>query len=180
MSEANDAVVNEQFVDLPNDEYILQTVNIDNIIKELNLNNDDADITRSIILNLEADAADAISNNVIASLPYVGNIQKNLIRQTMHGHNAELQMAKKQMTKEEYKEYAKEVRKQVREKIVSDYRERKIIHKLKKGSSKKYRKLVFEKGKAYADLYIQALFWLKAVEYNPDVQKQYDIINGVI
>lgn len=180
MAETNDAIIDEQFVDINVDDYVLQTVTVDNIISELNLSEDDAAITKSIICSLEHEASVAIKSNIIASLPYVGNIQKKIIKDRIKEHYKELQEVRASVSKEEYKQYVKDLRKQIRNDIVSEYNNRRVYNKFRNGYKKEYEKLVLSRGKAYADMYIQALFLLKVVPYDDDVQYQCDVIAGRI
>lgn len=178
MNAANEVNYDEQFVDLPNEEYILQTVEIDTIINELTNDDEEAALTKSIILNLEEEAAKTIKAGLIAQLPQVGKIQRNTIKDMMQTRNKELREARKVMSKEDYKVFAKKVRKEVKDNIEEEYNKRKIVEKYKRNLKHTYTNLVINRGKLYAELYIQAILNCKSIPFDKAVQEQYDRLAG--
>lgn len=179
MNEIDDTILNNEFIDSSNDIYTLKTVDIDDIIKDLKLSDEDEIITRSIILGIEYNAADTISNNLIASLPYVGTLQKDITKDLLQEHSEELKIARSTLDKESYKQYVRDLRKEIKDQIAADYNKRKYFESFKRSKNKLYNKLIIERGKAYADVYIYTRMLLKPIEFNQDIQDQYDRINGV-
>lgn len=178
MADVNDTIINEQFLDEIDNEYILKTVSTNEILADMNLNEIDAALTKTIILGIEEEAAKAIKENICVSLPNMGNVQRSYFKDLMQKHNKELQLARATMTKEEYKTYVKEVYRNLRNEAKTTYNKRKVFERFKRGRVKDFDKLVLKRGKHWANLYVQALLWLTPVEYNQDVQDQYDKING--
>lgn len=178
MSEADDIIFNEQFLDGTDNEYILKSANMDDILSDLNLSIEDTAITKSIILGLEEEAAKAIKENICVCLPNMGNVQRDAFKDLLRQHNKELQFARKTMSKEDYKEYVKDLRRTLKNQAKEDYNKRKVLERYKRGKAKLFEDMCFKRGKAYANMYVQALLGLKTVEYNQEVQDQYDRINN--
>lgn len=168
----------EHFVDESTNNYILQTVDSNTILKELNISDEDTALTKSIIDTIEYEISNAIKKGLAASLPNVGVLQKDILRMKMSARKNEVQAARASMTKEEYKEYIKELRRTLKNEIQEEQHRRKRIRKIKQSYGKKYLEMVVNRGKAYADLYVESRFWFKTVEYNQEIQDQYDRIAG--
>ncbi|AXH74483.1 MAG: hypothetical protein KNU04_gp04 [crAssphage sp. isolate ctbg_1] len=179
MTDANRAIVDEQFVDISNDEYRLQTVDIDNILADLKLNEEDNALTKSVILDLERSIADTIKSGLIASLPQVGILQRNPVKDIMKARNKEIREAKANLSKEDYKVFAKKFRADIEDKVKQDYNKRKVANRFKYKLGKLYTKLAMERGKLYADIYIEALRNCKTIPFDRAIQDQYDRLNGI-
>lgn len=178
MARTTDVIDGSQFIDLIGTDYRLETVTTDNILSELELNEDEVALTKSIILSLEEEAAKTIKAGYIAQLPHVGTIQKDVVRDVLNSRRGDLNDAKKVMNKEEYKEFARQVYMESKNEVVEDYNKRKIVEKYKRNYKKLYTKLVINRGKLYADIYIEAILNLKSIPFDRAVQDQYDKLNG--
>lgn len=174
----DDVIKNDELVDKIDETYLLQEVNLDIILNDLNISDTDKALTKSIIIGIESNAAEAIKEYLTVALPNVGTIQKDATRTLMKDRWQELQEARKSMPKDDYLEYAKKVRKEIKDELAENYRKRKVIEKFKRKNKKTYDKLAKRYGLAYANFYVQSIIWLHEIPYDDDIQKQYDIING--
>lgn len=170
-------VINNDIESLDLD-YAMITKNTNDILNDMDMNEDDELLTKSIITNLEKDVVTAVKNNQIAGIPQIGTVRKSPIRQAVMEHKEELKNARDRLTKEEYavhlkefvtEERAKDIEKQVAKRV---YRRTKIVNK------KMYDKLVIANGFAHANLYIQSILWLDYVPFDEEVQDAFDRINN--
>lgn len=180
MANTNDIDINEQFVGDSFNEYVLQKVDINNIIPDLNLSDEESALVKSIILSLEEEASKCIKENLVVTLPNMGTIRRDNFNDVLRNHNKEIKFARANMTKEDFRDYMKDLRKAVRADIKESYLKRRLNEQIRRGKFKIYERLAVERGKTYAELYVKAIHWLRSVDYDPDVQKQFDIINGVL
>lgn len=170
------AIVNEDFIDESSNKYVLQIATIDNVLSELNLSEDDEAITKSIILNLECEASNAIKIGLIASIPSIGCVQKDLLKETLRKRSDELKAARASLSKEDYKNYVREVQAEIKADLKDKYLKRKLVDRIKKQSKKFYDTMVINRGMAYTNLYIASRLWIEHIPFNKEVQEQYDII----
>lgn len=168
----------EEFVDNVDTRYILYTKTTDDIISELDITEEEKVLTKSIILGLEEEVAKNLKENKIVSIPNIGICKKKLEAIELRKHNTELRLARKTMSQEEYKSYARDVYKFVRNKVKAEEAKNKLLNKYRSIHKRKYNEYAITRGLAYANLYIQSLMWFKVIDFNQEIQDQYDKING--
>lgn len=155
------------------EEYKIITKTSKDILSELNLKDDDNFICESIITNLEKTVAKNVREGKCAQIPLIGCIRKNPVKVAIRKDKLNLSAIRKQMSKEEYKEYVKN--KVIDYKNKQKEKEHKIIY-LKKIINKnkdKYEKLYKKLGKAYADMFIYSIYFLKEVPFDKEWEYNY-------
>ena len=177
MSKTTDFIVNEDVVNNSSIDYNLQVVDMEYILDNMNLTPEDRELTKDIILNLEAQEAEAISKGLITQLPNYGTIVIDNIKRELHKHNKEMILARKQMTKDEYKQYVKDLRKDIKNNI-TEKRIKNIKRKKQQKNIKYFKKLIVNRGKAYVNMLYLAYDLLETIEFNQEVQDQYDKMLG--
>lgn len=175
----DDTIKSDRLTDKLDETYILQEVTMDVILDDLHINSVERSITKSIILGIERDAAAAIKEHIVVSLPNVGNVLKDATQVKIKEHWQEIQEAKATLTKEKYKEFIKTLRKKIKDELAEQYRIRRTLEKFKRSHRKRYDEVCKIYGLAYGNLYLQSILWMTDIEFNPDVQEQYDRLNGV-
>lgn len=176
----NETILNNLEIENSLNNYAIQTVNTDDILNSLKFHTiQERALVKSIIENLEEDIATGFKEGLIVAIPNIGTLWKDKLPEELRKRNKELWDKKHEISKEEFIEYVKDVRRDIKNQIKEDANKRKILNKTKYKFKKKYNELVVSRGKEYADVYICALLWLKPIDYNQEVQDQYDKIYGI-
>lgn len=165
----------KEYNDLNNDtdEYVCIFKDIDNILDDLNYNNEDRMICRSIITSLENEAAKQLSNKKCVQLPFIGNIRKHKIREALVSHYKDFKEARKRMTKEEYNQYARSILKQEKQRIKEEERKLKNRNNLKSTNYSLWLSKFRKFGEHYANFWLYSISMFTIVELDPDVELAY-------
>ena len=171
-------VNNKEVTNLKNG-YQLEVTRLKDILQELNFeNDDDVDICKDIITQLETKAATVLAKGGTVALPYVGRLRKPLVKKEMEKQRHLLKLAYSVMDKEDYKQYRKDLYWECVDKIASEDDKRKIRRKLIAANRKRYLQKYKVFGETGAELWITSLMWLKGIEFNQEVQDVFDEIEA--
>lgn len=169
---------NKEVTNLKNG-YQLEIIRPKDIFNELGFNNnDDIEICKSIITQLETKAASILVQGKTVALPYIGRLRKPLVKQEINKQKHLLKVARNVMTKEDYKQYKKELYWECVDKIASIDDKRKLKRKLIAANRKRYIEKYNLFGEVGANLWIESLMFLTGVEFNQEVQDVFDEIEA--
>ena len=155
-------------IDVYNQKDIIQELNLDSPVEE--------DVMKIIITSFYNDAGDALAQNKVVSIPYIGNIRKSLTQEEFSKNKYLFKIARKYKTLEEYKEYVKEKFIESREIAEDKDRLNHIIRENKRLNKKAYERLIVKCGKPYAEMFIFAISCFSVVDFDPDVEEAYQEI----
>lgn len=155
-------------IDVYNQKDIIQELNFDSPVKE--------DVMKIIITSFYKDAGEALAQDKIVSIPYIGNIRKSLTQQEFSKNKYLFKIARKYKTIEEYKEYVSE--KFAESKHIAEDKDRlnHIIRENRRLNKKAYERLIVNCGKPYAEMFIFAISCFNIVPFDPDVEDAYQEI----
>lgn len=157
----------------------LEVVRTKDILNDLDFtNNDDVEICKAIITQLESKAAQVLVQGGTISLPYVGRLRKPLVKEEYLKHRNLLKVARSVMNKEDYNQYKRDLYKECVDKIVSEDERQKIKKRLAALNRKQYLQKYKVFGETGATLWITSLMWLKGIEFNQEVQDVFDEIEA--
>lgn len=157
--------------------YSLEVLREKDILADINFkSDDDFNICKDIIFQLENKLAEVLKSGSTISLPYIGRLRKPLVKQEYYKNRNLLKVARSVMDAEDYKQYKKDVYKECVAKITSKDKlnqlRRRVIALNRKRYNEKY-KVFGERG---ANLWVESLLWLMPIEFNQEVQDVYDKI----
>ena len=149
----------------------------DDIIKLINgISPVEECMIRDIITEYDKEMGEAIVDNKIVSVPYIGKFKKNQTKIEFNKKKHLLKIAKRYMSREDLKEYAKECYIEARKIAENKDRLRKIIRENIINNRKKYERLILKCGKSYADMFILSITLLNPVQFNQDVEDAWQEI----
>ena len=138
-------------------EYLITSKNKYDILDELDFENEEERfLCDSIISNLEKTASDAIRSMKTASIPYIGCVRINPVKRSLREAKLHLSSVRKGLSKEQYKEHV-----------------RSYVVEIRRNNKKKYEQLFKTCGKAYAELFIMSIYWLKEVTFDQEWEEHY-------
>lgn len=145
-----------------------KTVDIEDVLKEVHIKNEDElNICRDIITDLELMASKYIQQNKCVSLPYVGAIRRN--PRAIKINKSLYKLAKAKETPGfNFEKYTKELINNIKKEVKEEEVENTKILLIKGRNKERYKKYYKELGKAYADMYIASLFMMRGIEYNSE------------
>lgn len=155
------------------DDYVCIFKDIDNILDDLNYNKEDRMLCRSIIDSLEKEAAKQLADKKCIQLPFIGNMRKHKLRESLVNHYKDFKEARKVMTKEQYNEYAKTVLKKEKQRIKEEERQIKNKNKIKCNNYKLWLSKFRRFGESYANFWLYSISKWTIVEFDPDVELAY-------
>lgn len=159
-------------------EYTIIVKRMDDILFEVTDDTNERYIYESIIDGIEKYASDNIKDGKIAQLPSIGCVRKNPIRQVVRDNHNNFRLARKSMNASQYKDHVREViidAKQIQAKLERD---KLILKRIRSKNKKRYDKLYITLGKAYAEMYIQSILYLREVPFDKEVQDHLDSFNN--
>lgn len=141
---------------------IVKLVNYDSPVKE--------EVLKDIMKMFYEDAGKAIVNNKIISIPYIGNLRKNIAYDEFKKKKLAIKIAKNYMNREDLIEYIKECRREA--KAIAKHKDRLNVIKRQNvlANRKKYERLILKCGKAYADMFILSISCFNVVPFDQDVE----------
>lgn len=156
------------------DDYMLIYKDINNILDDIGFQGEDRILCRSIIDNLEKEAAINIRQEKCITIPHIGTIQKNWYRSKLISHYKDFKDARKTMDKAEYIEYTAKVMEE--EKRKHKEKEDKLIaeKRFKKRFLKKWISMTKDRGTVYANLWLYAITKLSVIEFDPEIEEVYE------
>lgn len=159
--------------------YQLEVVRLKDILADINFANDDElDICKDIITQLETKASQILVQGGTVALPYVGRLRKPRVKEEYEKNRKLIKVAKTVMNPQDLRDYKHDLYWECVAKVESEDN----CKKLRKRLIAKNRKRYVEKYKLFgefgANLWIESLLWIKPVEFNQDVQDVFDEIEA--
>ncbi|MBP3201335.1 MAG: hypothetical protein J6M39_06790 [Lachnospiraceae bacterium] len=157
----------------------LEVVRGKDILADIDFNSqDDFDICKDIIFQLESKAAEVLKQGNTIALPYVGRLRKPLVKQEYLKNRNLFKVARSVMSKEDYIEYKKDTYRECVAKINSEDNLKKLRRRTIALNRKKYIQKYKLFGAVIANIWIESLLWLKPVEFNQEIQDVFDEIEA--
>lgn len=174
-------IVNYNMEDITNEqlneadvEYVIVSKNKNDILNELDFENEEERLLcDSIISNLEKTASDTIRNMKIAQIPFIGCVRINPVKRKLRDAKLHLRAVRKSLTKEQYKEHVRSYVIDLKEKQKEEDRIKLAFIRIRRNNKKKYEQLFKKCGKAYAELFIMSIYWLKEVRFDSEWEEHY-------
>lgn len=174
-------IINYNMEDITNEqlneadvEYVIVSKNKNDILNELDFENEEERLLcDSIISNLEKTASDTIRNMKIAQIPFIGCVRINPIKRKLRDAKLHLRAVRKSLTKEQYKEHVRSYVIDLKEKQKEEDRIKLAFIRIRRNNKKKYEQLFKKCGKAYAELFIMSIYWLKEVHFDVKWEEHY-------
>ena len=160
-----------------NNEYVVITKNINDILNELNFKDEERLLCESIITNIEKTAAEAIKNNKVVQLPSIGCIRKSPLQQAMKKNAVNFRIARKHLTKDEYKDHVRSVINYAKEEVLIKDRNKLAIKRIMSNNKKRYDMLFAKLGKTYANMFVFSIFCLKEIPFDIEFEEHYKSLN---
>lgn len=139
---------------------------LEDILLYLNKNEEDTNITRDIISDIEDTAAEGLEKYLCVAIPYIGRIRRSQFRELMKEGKVLLHDAKKRLSKEDYVEYRINLYRKYRGMATDMDRSKMMIERLIRLNKKQYNKIYSSCGKAYADRWVKKIGYLKIIEHD--------------
>ena len=172
--------VNEHINEIA-DEYQIIVKNKNDILNEMDFENEEERVLcDDIITNLEKMIADSISSMKVAQIPFIGCVRINPIKRKLRDSKLHLSNIRKSLTKEQYKEHVRSFVIDMKEKQKQEDRNKVVFHRIRSNNKKRYEELFKRCGRAYAELFIMSVYWMKEVPYDADWEFQYQVLSGKI
>lgn len=155
-------------------EYVIISKNKNDILNELDFEDEDERyLCDAIISNLEKSAADTIRNMKVAQIPYIGCIRINPIKRELGKAKLHLSSVRKSLTKEQYKEHVRSYVIDLKEQQAKADKVKFDILRIRRNNKKKYDKLFKSLGKAYAEMFIFAIYIMDEVPFDAEWEEHY-------
>lgn len=149
------------------------------ILEELNFKTDDDKfLCESIIDNLESTVFNNVRDGLTVSIPYIGTLRKNPIRELINDNKQHLSNVRKCLSKEEYKSYMREYITDAKIKQKAKDRLKYILKQIRSKNKNKYEKYYSTFGRAYAELYLNAIYWMKEIPFDAEVEEMFQKLSN--
>lgn len=155
-------------------EYIIISKNKSDILNELDFENEEERLLcDSIISNLEKTASDTIRDMKIAQIPFIGCLRINPVKRKLRDAKLHLRAVRNSLTKEQYKEHVRSYVIDLKEKQKENDRIKLAFARIRRNNKKRYEQLFKKCGKAYAELFIRSIYWLKEIPFDAKWEEHY-------
>lgn len=155
-------------------EYVIVSKNKNDILNELDFENEEERLLcDSIISNLEKTASDTIRDMKVAQIPFIGCLRINPVKRKLRDAKLHLRAVRNSLTKEQYKEHVRSYVVDLKEKQKEEDRIKLTFARIRRNNKKKYEQLFKKCGKAYAELFIMSIYWLKEVPFDSKWEEHY-------
>lgn len=155
-------------------EYVIISKNKNDILNELDFENEEERLLcDSIISNLEKTASDTIRDMKVAQIPFIGCLRINPVKRKLRDAKLHLRAVRNSLTKEQYKEHVRSYVVDLKEKQKEEDRIKLTFARIRRNNKKKYEQLFKKCGKAYAELFIMSIYWLKEVPFDAKWEEHY-------
>lgn len=159
--------------------YALEVVREKDILADIDFKTqDDFDICKDIILQLETKSSIVLKDGGTISLPYIGRLRKPLVKQEYVKNRNLLKVARSVMSREDYVAYKKDLYKECVAKITNADELNKLRRRTIALNRKKYNQKYILFGDRGANLWIESILWFQPIEFNQEVQDVYDEIEA--
>lgn len=146
----------------------------EDIINELDFKTEeDKRLCIDIIDSLGLSIANTIRQQKVAQIPLIGCVRINPVRKKFNESRKTFSAIRNNTTKEGYRQYIKDFIGELKEKQKEKDEYKLIITRIKKVNKKKYDYLARNLGRAYAELFIMSIYWLKEVPFDADWEEWY-------
>ena len=135
---------------------------------------DDRLLCESIIDSLEKTVYDSVRDGLTVSIPYIGNLRRNQVYEALAKSKKSFKTIRSYLSKEEYKKHVVEVVIDAKQELAKQDRLKAHLTNIKRANKKKYEKYYMDFGRAYAQLFLTAIYWLDEIPFDPEVQAAYD------
>lgn len=167
--------VNINSIEEVNEDFTIVTKNRQDIIEELSFNNEEEKLLcESIIDNLEEDIFNAVRDNLTVSIPFIGRLRKDPVKEMITKNKNNFKLARQYLSKEEYKEHVTSFIVDARQKQLKKDKFKTLLHKIKQNNKKKYELYYKTFGRSYAELFLYSIYWLDELPFDIDIQAAYD------
>ena len=167
-----------QFNHIFKEELNIINKSIKDIVNDINYKNeDDAILCESIINSLESYAAKKLKEGKCVQLPYLGTLRKHEVKSRFNEQSIELKGLRKSVTSEEYKKIIKDKAKSIILELQEENKNKRIFNEIKRVYKNKYEDYCKTIGQAYADMWIYSKTLFEPIEFNEEVQRQFDEIS---
>lgn len=171
------AKVNNKEITYLSNGYSLEVVRMNNVLADIDfVTQDDYDICKDIIFNLETKASEVLKEGKTISLPYIGRLRKPLVKTEYLKHRNLLKIARSVMTTQDYKDYKKDLYKECVAKVSSADNLKKLRKRIIALNRKQYVKKYNLFGEVIANIWVESILWLQPIEFNQEVQDVFDEI----
>lgn len=155
-------------------EYIIVSKDKNDILNELDFENEEERLLcDSIISNLEKTASDTIRSMKVAQIPFIGCLRINPVKRKLRDAKLHLKAVRKSLTKEQYKEHVRTYVVDLKEKQKEEDKVKLAFTRIRRNNKKKYEQLFKKCGRAYAELFIMSIYWLKEVPFDQEWEEHY-------
>lgn len=174
-------LINHNMEDITNEqlneadiEYVIVSKNKNDILNELDFENEEEHLLcDSIISNLEKTASDTIRDIKVAQIPFIGCLRINPVKRKLRDAKLHLRAVRNSLTKEQYKEHVRSYVVDLKEKQKEEDRIKLTFARIRRNNKKRYEQLFKICGKAYAELFIMSIYWLKEVPFDAEWEEHY-------
>ena len=161
-----------------NEDFSITIKSKSDILNELDFKTEeDKLLCESIIDSLENTVYDSVRDGLTVSIPYIGNLRRNPIYESITESKKNFKAIRACVSKEQYKQHVVEVIIDAKEEQAKKDRLKATLTNIKRINKKKYEKYYMEFGRAYAQLFLTAIYWLKEIPFDPEVQAAFDNLN---
>ena len=159
--------------------YQLEVVRQKDILADINFSDeDDVDICKDIITQLETKAAQVLVQGGTVALPYIGRLRKPLVKEEYEKNRKLLKVASSVMSAQDLRDYKHDLYWECVAKVESEDNCKKLRRKLIAKNRKRYVEKYTLFGESGANLWIETLLWMKPIEFNQEVQDVFDEIEA--
>lgn len=155
-------------------EYIIVSKDKNDILNELDFENEEERLLcDSIISNLEKTVSDTIRSMKVAQIPFIGCLRINPVKRKLRDAKLHLRAVRKSLTKEQYKEHVRSYVIDLKERQKEEDKIKLAFTRIRRNNKKKYEQLFKKCGRAYAELFIMSIYWLKEVPFDQEWEEHY-------
>lgn len=156
------------------EEYTIVNKTINDILNDIDFEDEEEKLLcESIINNIEKTAASAIRDMKVVQIPFIGCIRINPVKRQIRDSYKNFRIARKNMTKEQYKDHVRSYVIDIKEKQEEADRLKIVFHRIRRNNKSKYETFYKNLGRAYAELFIMSIYWLKEVPFDAEFEEHY-------
>lgn len=169
--------ISEELLNESDNNFIIVSKDKNDILNELDFKDEEEKLLcDSIITNLEKTASDTIRSMKIAQIPFIGCLRINPVKRKFRDSKLHLKTIRKSLTKEQYKEHVRSYIIDLKEQQKEEDKLKLIFTRIRRNNKKRYEELFKNCGKAYAEMFIMSIYWLKEVPFSQEFEDYYKSI----
>lgn len=156
------------------EEFPITVKDMDNIIAEFDYGLDDEGlIMKAAIKNMEKVIAEAISEDKVVFIPYIGKVRRSGYKDVLFKDREKYHQEKKK-GRSSFKLFVDTVKREYCDARDAKDEHARKVNRLKKKFAKDYHYYCMNIGNAYADLFIESKLWFTEVPFDSEIQAQFD------